>query len=170
MKQNKGITVLELLMVLALSATVTAMAIPAFVTWQMNGKEMACTQQLLSALQLARHYAANQRTPTSICSGQSTCDSQRDWQGSVVVFSDFNLNGRLDPGEQLLYSHRLPEGSMWRWSSFRQTAHLSFKPDGTTHATNGTLTLCLGNKPSQQIVLSATGRPRLQHPLPNARC
>lgn len=170
MEPSKGTTLSELLIALALSAIAITMGIPAFATWQMNGKKMTCTHQLLSALQLARHYAANQRTPTSICSGQLTCDSQRNWHGSILVFSDTNLNGQLDAGEQLLHSHRLPEDSWWQWSSFRRTAHLSFMPDGTTHATNGTLTLCLGDRPSQQIVLSATGRPRLQRTPLQVRC
>lgn len=170
MKTSHGHTLLELLICLAVFIYLASIGIPHLSHLHQQMAQRAATNNMLGALHYARSQAVSSRTKTSLCNGDLRCSSSTSWQSGLLVFSDPNGNGQLDSGEVLLQKLVIPEDYTWRWSSFRSQTRISFANDGTTLALNGTFTLCHKATPTRQIVVSITGRPRVQSPTSQARC
>lgn len=170
MKNSHGYTLLELLICLAVFICLASLGIPHLNHLHQQMAQRATTNSMLGALHYARSQAVFSRISTSLCNGELSCSSSTTWQNGLLVFSDPNANGQLDAGEVLLQRLAIPEDYSWRWSSFRSRTRISFANDGTTLALNGTFTLCHKTTPTRQIVVSVTGRPRVQPPTPQARC
>ena len=170
MKTSHGHTLLELLICIAVFIYLASIGIPHLAHLRQQMAERATTNNMLGALHYARGQAVFSRISTSLCNGELSCSSNTTWQNGLLVFSDPNANGQLDTGEVLLQKLAIPEDYSWRWSSFRSRTRISFANDGTTLALNGTFTLCYKTTPTRQIVVSITGRPRVQPPTPQARC
>ncbi len=170
MKNLHGHTLAELMICLSIGGTLLGIALPSLTTTLHNARQAEATNLMLGAVYYARSSAALGRQRVSLCSGETQCVRQRTWQNDLLVFTDANNNGQIDPGDTLLRQITTPARASWYWSSFRNLHYLQFDTDGTTRAANGTLTLCLENQPSRQIVINITGRPRTQSPTAKARC
>lgn len=170
MKNTHGLTLVELLVCMVVFICLTSIGIPNLLQAHQQMTLRTTTNSMLGALHYARSQAVSSRINTSLCNGELTCSDSAIWQNGLLVFSDPNGNGQLDNGETLLQTLAIPEGYSWRWSSFRSRTRISFANDGTTLALNGTFTLCHKTTPARQIVVSATGRPRIQPPTSQARC
>ena len=149
-----GHTLVELLVVLAVLALLAGFAVPTLVHWRHALLLAAAGDPLLQAAHQARLIALTQGQPVRLClaNAQGQClaraQSATDW----AVWRDA-------PSPHLLHHQRLP--APLRLHATR-TASTWF---GTPQAgTTATFTLCdsSGRARSRQVVISQTGRPRLQ--------
>ena len=62
MRKNAGFTLIELMVVIAIVAILTAIAIPNFINWRRNAQMRASADELLSAVQLTKLRAVKERT------------------------------------------------------------------------------------------------------------
>lgn len=162
MRHSQGFSLLELLCCMAIIGICSAIAIPRLDRLIESERARSATNIMLGAVQFARGQAVYQRRVVSLCSGDSACIPSANWQHVLLVFSDPNLNGNLDAGEELLRSIELPNKALWQWNGFRSDHYVQFNPDGTTRALNGTFTLCIDHAPINQIVINLSGRSRRQ--------
>ncbi len=170
MKTSQGYCLAELMAVVVILAIVLSLALPSLQNQVHESKRVAALNQMIGATNHARSSAVFSRKTMSLCAGDSRCDGNRLWRGQFLIFVDNNHNGRLDADERIERLDALPEGFTWHWSSFRKLTYISFESNGTTRASNGTMTLCHEGKPLNQIVISLSGRVRHKTADADAKC
>lgn len=169
-KAQKGNTLIELLFTILVVGILFAFAAPTFQKLLDKQRQSSLINQLHAAIHFGRSHAISVGISTSLCAGVNRCGQSNAWTSQLLIFHDINQNGQIDSNEILLSQFYLLNGYTWHWSSFRNQPYISFKTDGTTHSSNGTFTLCRGDQALSSIVVSITGRARLQAPTPSSRC
>jgi type IV fimbrial biogenesis protein FimT len=168
----RGFTLLELMMVLAVTSVLLVLAVPAYQAIGNSMKLSMTTNALLSHLQLARSEAIKRNARVVLCKSADgkTCSAIGGWDQGWIVFHDANNNGILDSTESVIQRiEALPSG--WRVAGNQNVSrYVSFVPTGQTAMTSGafqagTITVChesLDPTEARQIVINAVGRPRIQ--------
>ncbi len=99
-KQNSGFTLIELIITVSIVAILVSIAAPSFRTMLENNRATTTTNELVSALLLARSEALKRRNNISICTStdQATCagNGERDFSKGWIVFQDCDGNGSRD--------------------------------------------------------------------------
>jgi type IV fimbrial biogenesis protein FimT len=99
--KESGFTLIELMITLTVVTILLATAVPYLGNFTKNNRLVTQTNDFVIAVQLARSEAVKRGINTIICpsSNQTSCSGNAsDWQNGWLVFSDFNLNGSLEPG------------------------------------------------------------------------
>ena len=166
-----GLTLLELLWVLALAAIVSATAVPAFRSYLLDARRTADINGFVTAIQLARNEAAKRGRPVVLCKtvdslacGRREIGYDAGWM--VFVNTDDRRPPERAPSEQLLLLHR-PATT----GTIRANRRLfEFRPFGW-RSTNGTVTFCDDRGPpaARAVIVSYTGRPRVSDRGPGNR-
>lgn len=97
MHHARGVTLIETLLALSITAALMAAAIPAFHGALERQRLMTTTNDLVLAVNLARSEATSRRTRVAIAPQKAT-----DWSSGWHVFIDANDNGRIDAGETIV--------------------------------------------------------------------
>lgn len=169
MKQS-GATLLELMVLLAVTAILLSIGIPSFASFTNSSHLASATNELVSSLHLARSEAIKRNSRAVLCKSESglTCSASGGWQQGWIVFHDANNNAALDASEAVILTrHAFPAGLRLtgnRWVS----SYISYGPSGATTTISGvlqvgTLTLCTESGVpgmARQVVISSSGRPR----------
>jgi len=173
-KLQRGLTLIESLVSLAVLSILLLHALPAFSAFLDQNRRRGLVNDLVSSLQHARTEAIRRGQRVAVCktaTGAScNTDTDRGWETGWLIFLDANRNGTLDAHEEVLHQHR-PEAGLWRvHGNLPVSKVVSFnawgqgvQPGGAFLA--GTFTVC---HPSahidtrSQIVLSISGRTRSQ--------
>jgi len=153
MRQTLAFTLLELLITIAILATLTAMAAPPLGRLIADQQLSAQANGWLSLALYARQEAMRQGQPMQLCQwhdNRCVSDSHTPW--SVLP-----VNAGSD--RDVLRSLQLPDHTLRQHSN---RLRYVFQPRG--HATNGSLTLCdsRGRVQARRVVLNMAGRPRVQ--------
>ena len=158
MDRNTGITLLELLSVVALAGILASLAVPALDRLLLNARRAAATEGLVRAAWFARMEASQRGRAVLLCAaagGDRCVDDPAAWtEGWVVTPVD-------NPGEVL---RRGPGTADARARLLANRSTFSFEPHDR-RSTNGTLAWCddRGAPAARAVVISATGRPRVEH-------
>ena len=168
--RQQGVTLLELMIALTVLAIVTTMAVPSFTRLIENNRLVGRTNDLVTALALARSEAMKRSLNVSLCpstDGES-CSEDEDWSGRWLMFTDdTGAQGVYDPGangDVLIQKFDVgPEG-------FVQTANVSyveFWPNGLAlPAVDKTFDFhrsgCTGDR-ARRIVVNNVGRVNTTH-------
>jgi len=94
MRRQSGFTMVELLIAIALMATVTATTVPNFIEWIPNFRLRSAAQDLLSNFQKAKLTAVKRNVNVSVC-------FKSDNSG-YLAFVDSNSNYVTDAGEEVV--------------------------------------------------------------------
>ncbi len=152
--RNRGFTVVELMIVIAVLALLTAAALPTFRDLMARNRVTTAANDLLSAFLLARSEAVKRERRVVV---QRTGSDWKSWQ----VFVDKNSNGSRDTDEALL-----AEGAAGSGLSLATVGNLgtsvTYTPRGraSLSGTNG-LKISAGSQ-TRYLCLSTSGRPRIQ--------
>jgi type IV fimbrial biogenesis protein FimT len=101
MESENGFTLVELLITIVVISILLATGVPAYQDFIKNNRLTVQTNELVTALQLARSEAVKRGTNTVVCASNNgtTCsDSKTDWVNGWIVFSDLNQNDDPDVG------------------------------------------------------------------------
>lgn len=169
---QRGFSLVESLSVMAIVGVFAGVAVPSLQSASGSMRVSSTSNELLADLLLARSEAVKRKTRVVVCKswdGQ-TCATAGDWQQGWIVFADLDGNGLRAATEPLL--QRQPPGpATLRISGNASLAsYVAYVANGSTRLTNGgfqagTLTVCQSSgrpTPARQIVINATGRPRVQ--------
>ncbi len=170
MKQS-GATLMELMVVLAISAILLTIGIPAFASLVHSTRLTSATNELIASLHLARSAAIKRNARTVVCKSEDgvSCIAGGDWQQGWLIFHDANNNAALDAGETVILARQaLPEGIRLTGNT-PVSKYISYSPTGGTKTTSGafqagTLTVCNESAtsiPARRVIISSTGRPRV---------
>ena len=166
-----GVTLWELLCVLAITGTLVSLGVPAFRGFLLDARRTANVNGFVVAVQLSRSEAAKRGMPVVLCKtldrracagNESHFDS--GWMVFVNTDDDRPPNRALD--EALLYFHA-PQTTV---SISANRRLFEFRPFGW-RSTNGTVTFCddRGNAHARAVIVSYTGRPRVAAEGPGGR-
>ena len=170
MRQLQGFTLVEAVSVLALTAILVSVAVPAMEDLIDSSRVTAAANELLGDLLLTRSEAMKRHTRVVICKsadGQG-CSAVGGWQQGWIVFEDANGDGLRGAGEKLVRRQPARSGSLRLTGTVPVAKYVSYAPNGATKTVGdgfqaGTLTVCAASaRPAgaRQIILNASGRPR----------
>lgn len=169
MKNQRGVTLLELIVVLAVSAILLTIAVPGFSALFHSNRLTGATNALVASLHLARSEAIKRGGRVVLCpSSTGSACAAGGWQQGWLVFHDANNNAQRDAGEAVVLAHPPLSAGMWATSKGSTAGYISYTPTGETRQVSGaiqagTLTLCNASGPldsARAVVISRTGRPR----------
>lgn len=163
MKTSRGFTLVEAVIVLAISSIILAMASNA---WQHIRERSAARNSILmlaNTLASARHAAQTLRTPVSLCGSGDGISCNQQWQHGILVFLDRAGTGSPATSADILsFSQSGHPHARMTWRGFG-SSRMGFDARGLASASNGTFTYCpSGTNPAyaRQIVLNRGGRAR----------
>lgn len=164
MLRSHGFTLIEALMVIAILATLLALAGPSYAGLFGRTQTRTARSALNVALSQARLAAIGRSVPVVVCpsADQWTCSRSTQWQHGWIVFADLD-NDRERSGDEPLLSvaQAQPAGVAIVTSTGR--LRIGYQPDGSAGGTNLSLTICdraAGTAGATLLVISNTGRVR----------
>jgi len=161
-RRNKGFTMIELLIALAIAGILAAIAMPAFQNFIKDNRLKTRTSLMISHLQLARSESAKQKSRVTVCtsSNGTTCTPGTDWDNGWIVWTEKDGVAGLDPNTELLLSEARSNNVIEIDSGFDTMDYL---PDGTAITPGGggiQFTFCDDRtaESGRQITIALTGR------------
>lgn len=157
MDRSTGITLVELLTVIAIIALLAGLAIPALDGLLLNARRAAAMDGLVRGAWFARTEALRRGRPVVLCAaagGDRCLGDPGGWTGGWVI------TPADDPGEVLRRGAGTADP---RAQLLSNRGAFSFEPHDR-RSTNGTLAWCdaRGARAARAVIISPTGRPRLE--------
>ena len=112
--RSRGYTSIELLFTIAITALVTALAVPNFRDFVQNNRAAEQANAVVGALALARSEAVTRGVPVTVCAStdNATCAGVTDWTTGWIVFTDLAPVGTVDVNDVVLRATpALPDGA-----------------------------------------------------------
>lgn len=163
----------ELAVVVAIIAILTAMAIPGFGALLERQRAGAAMGALSTQMQLARMAAITHRRPAVLCpsSDGSRCEGGIDWGIGWIVFLDRNGNQQPDDGDRILrVEHASPRATL-RLVGTSGRPRLRYLPDGRSAGSNLTVSVCNADGALLgAVIVNNVGRPRSFRPASPVPC
>ena len=181
MKMNKGFTLIELMVVLAVAAILITIGLPSFRAIIQNNRAITQANELITAINMARSEAIKRGASVSICSrtnpptAPETCAGNNNWATGWMVFVDTDNDATYDSTETVLRvwddisatgtTLSAEDNAAATVSSvrFKSTGLTSLSTSTTVTETTFTLTItdCTGNN-ARTITVTTTGRPHIE--------
>lgn len=163
---QRGLSLIELLIALVLSAMLLRLAIPGFQDLLASQRATSASNAITATIALARTSAIVYRLPVVVCPNDlGHCGGRSHWAQGALVFADRNGNRQREDDEPLYgVLPAFESGARVVWRSFRNRNYLLFLPEGLTDWQNGHFQYCpSGDNPrhARQIIINAQGRTRL---------
>jgi type IV fimbrial biogenesis protein FimT len=172
--RDRGFTLLEVLVVLALLAVLLSLAAPSLQGLRQKHQMQSQAEQLQASLLLARSEALRRQRRVTLCVRATAVDAGEDcapsgsWSQGWVVFVDGNDSGRREAAETVLQVQKALPGFLKLQGNATVNRYISYGPQGRSQSTSGsfqagTLTLCgAGQAHVWRVVINAVGKPRLE--------
>lgn len=163
-----GLTLVELLIILAVSAVLLGIGLPSFAGMMREHRLTVFTNELHAAMWLARSEAIRRGRRVTLCTSEDglQCSLGAGWEAGWIMFPDANANARRDGGEALILSRNVAFTGMVAPGNATLARYLSYVPGGTSRAVTGalqmgTIRICNGNR-ERALIVSAVGRVRVE--------
>lgn len=165
-KRDSGFTLVELIITLAVAGILVTIAVPSFMSLIASNRVTAASNELTTALNLAKSEAIRSGQNTMLCKINETgdgCNNAGKWSDGWLLFNDANGNDLLNDGEQIIRVHEAPEASL-KFTFVHATAkNIVFRPNGTPNVSGR---FCLQNgyqsTNSRAVLITQTGRIRTE--------
>jgi type IV fimbrial biogenesis protein FimT len=164
---QRGFTLLEVLVVMALAGILVSIAIPDFVAFMQNNTRTATVNDLLASMHVARSESITRNGRVMICPSEdgASCDGGTEWAIGWLVFYDADSNQDYNGDDQILTFSAAIEGYQITSSVFE--TGITYRSNGRAMATNttdnsGEFVICdpRGNDYARVIIVPPSGRPR----------
>jgi len=97
-RKNKGFTLIEIMVTVAIVAIFASIAVPSFTQMIKNNQISRATNEVVGGLILARSEALKRSNNVTLCasSNQTSCSGTSDFSGGWMVFLDCDDDGNFD--------------------------------------------------------------------------
>lgn len=158
MQYNRGFTLIEMMIVIAIIALIVSVGIPQYNSVVMNGRLSTQANELQGLLQLARSEAATNRVQTLVCGStdQANCNTN-NWEQGVIAFRNRDGNNVAAADELIRVLPATTNGITIRGAN----GNLRYLTDGTMTGVQ-ILRICdnRGVNNSRQIFINTSGQSR----------
>lgn len=158
----KGVTLIELICVLAILSISSLFAAPAFDRLIQEQRVVHSTNRIIGLMQLGRSEALTVGE-VMLCDARLNCADFEHTDALALYHTD----GAQNP-EKPFTRLALAEGVSVRWRRFRGDA-LIFRPDGRTHYQNGHFFVC-NRHAARKIIMSWSSHARIEKSVPDEHC
>lgn len=163
---NRGFSLVELLVTIAVASIFIAVAIPGFHSIRQNNQAVTLSNNVSAGLVYARSEAIKRGRSVSICgaatSAQTACGNGNSWSEGWIIFTDPNGSGAIDVGDEIVKVGKAPAlGS----TITAPNTVVTFSANGFVTAGSGDFSLtapgCKGQH-GRTVTISNTGRLSIQ--------
>jgi len=147
MKKDRGFTLIELMVTLAVAAILLTVGVPSMRDLIRNNRLAGATNTFVSSLNVVRSEAVKQGRNATLCvssdtaNAAPTCTGETNWRLGWVAWVDSDADGALDsPGEILRIVEPLPTTLTVTLST--AVNNLRIDSQGNVSSPNITLDLC----------------------------
>ena len=148
MNMQRGLTLIELLVTVAVVGIMLAVGVPAFQRITEENRQVSTINSLAGGLNLARSEAVKQGRAVTVCASADgiACSGSTDWTNGWIAFTDENRDGLINGNDVLVARNgALGAGVQLRATQFDDNSRLRYLPSGrleTTPDPDGTFVLC----------------------------
>lgn len=106
--ENRGFTLVELMLTLAIAAVLLAVAVPSFSGLMASSKMTTTNNALVYSVHLARSTSMERLVASGVCvsstpmADDASCDDGATYNDGWIVYADDNGNGSRDTTEEIL--------------------------------------------------------------------
>ena len=140
-KYSNGFTLLELLITIAITAIVVALAAPSFTDVLDDNILLTQTNQFATAINVARSESVKRNSRVVICKRagtQCSTNTTTNWEDGWIIFADADDDDTVDSGEEISMLDPLRTGYTLRannantnWLAFSANGQASSNTDST---------------------------------------
>ena len=172
-KKQTGVTLIELMIAVALTGLLLAMAVPAMDTFVTSSRQTSAINDFVSSLHVARSTAITTNARVTICpsSDGANCDGVA-WNQGWIVFRDPDSDQTVDIGETIVATSEGEQALTIQSGQF--PGSLTYRPTGRALAFGiggaaGQFTVCddRGASHAKVLIVDLSGRPRISEKLVN---
>lgn len=142
LKEREGLTLIELVVVVALLSVVVTLAIPGFAGLVEKSHRQTTVSGLVNLFNVARTTAIQRQVPVTICPlDPSTGGCSLDWTLPLTAFTDpHRQRGLTNSTEVILVKAPSPQGRLIGGTGIRR--YLGYNADGMAAGAIGNVTWC----------------------------
>lgn len=164
---RKGFSLVELMIVVAISMILIAIAVPNFQTMLENQRLVTTASEFFSAVNMTRAEAIKRGDRVDMIANDGT-----SWTSGWTIFIDSNSNQKIDDGETIILTHDVTSKNLTIASKFTDvtTTYISYTGNGrsrtnasTQQPQAGTVSLSLGSA-IRRVKINFLGRARICNP------
>jgi len=164
---QRGFTLIEVIVVMALAGILVAIALPDFVSFMKNNTRTSTVNDLLASMHVARSEAITRNGRVMLCPSTDggSCDGGSDWENGWLVFYDEDGDQDFGGDDQKLNYTAGIDGYDVGSSVFEKG--LSYRSNGRAMAgliadNTGEFIICDSRGPdfARVIIVPPSGRPR----------
>lgn len=169
--RQRGFTLIELMVVLALVAILASMAAPSFRTLLAKRTVEAAAGAMLADLRFTRSESVKRAARVTLCQssdGASCVGNAGAWTDGWIVFIDEDGDSALDAGDEVIrVQQRLPSmGSIASTNPASDRKNLTYQPTGWSRSANRTFIFkpagSVAGSTQRILCISNQGRPGLK--------
>ncbi len=161
-RSNAGFNLVELLIILAISAILLNLAVPELSQAFERNQAKVAINEINRAIILARYTAINNGVITTLCKSRDGKQCGGQWQEGFIVFTDSNADRVINGNDQLIRIFpKFASAGTLTFRAFQNKQYLQMTPEGFTNYQNGNFTFCPESRDvrlAQQIIVNRTGR------------
>ena len=162
MKNERGFSLLELMVVLAVASIILTVGVPSFRAAVLDARMVSETNEFVSSVNLARAAAVQYQRNAVICTTADfsaavpTCSGASDWTNGWIVWVDKDRDAAVDANEVLAVQEPLSDTTTFSGGNDRFT----YDARGFGLAGADTLTVCdnRSNETGRRVRVNAAGR------------
>lgn len=167
MRQERGFTLIEMMVAIGLTAMLLSMAVPALNLFVSNARQTGAINDFVSTMHIARSAAITTNSRVTVCASSNGTSCQAvAWDQGWIVFSDLDSDQTLDAGEDVIAQSDGIEGLSILSGEFSQ--FVMYRPNGrvmnaSITGNSGQFTVCdnRGSDRAKVLIVDLSGRPRL---------
>ncbi|MDQ0141644.1 GspH/FimT family pseudopilin [Cupriavidus necator] len=171
-RRCRGLTLVELMAVVAMVAILAAIGTPSFVALLRASRVDSEIQSMVGTLQLARSEAVKRGLPVSVCPSVNgtACLGAGNWARGWIAFVDRNASGTVDagpPADEVLHYRAGWSATDTLTTPGAAATFLTYNRDGFAVLPGGALTMALRTSPvaaeaTRCIAINIAGRQTIQ--------
>ncbi len=161
--RNRGYTLLELMITLAIAAILLTVTVPAYRVQRLNAHMTAASTDIISNFMSARAESVGRNTHVTVCKRNedgNACVTDGNWEQGWLTFVSDSSGSLADPNDIIQIHRALPEG-MTVWGTSEIEDLITYHPNGLTSlSSTQRLVLCdeRGFDEARGIVFSIIGK------------